>query len=136
MPEVQEGEGGVEGEEVKQVIVGAYYMGYECVEIVLRPGGGGSFTTAPQRGKLAEIKIGADQKWGMIITTLLHEATELIYERLRCRLEPSNDMSKDHGQYVFVLSHVQLSDSCGRLAELVCDCSKDLHKAWQKWGKK
>ena len=45
---------------MKQKIVGSYYAGNECVQLVLMEGIGGEFYCIPERGATARIKIGAD----------------------------------------------------------------------------
>jgi hypothetical protein len=118
---------------MKQIIVGNYYCGYESVELVLRDDTGGEYFITPERGHIARIKIGADYvEWQEVVSVLLHEAMELVCDRLKARYQPTCNLSGDHGQYWFLLSHADFSDACGRVAEFISACLPDLAKAWKK----
>ncbi len=125
---------------MKQKIIGEYPLGSEYVQIVLREGNGGEFYAMPEHGHIARIKIGADyDTWEEVVSVLIHEVREMIYYRLRCRYEPNNDYSEDHGSYLFVLNHAQFSDACRREAQFLVACLPDISKvwrAWRKWGVK
>ncbi len=122
---------------MKQKVVGQYYIGYEFVEIVLRKGDGGEFWVTPERGHIPRIKIGADVKhWKDIVVVLLHEATELVLCRLKCRYTCKDDMGSSHSSYLFSLDHGQFCDTMARIGDLITDCLLPLHKEWKKWKKK
>lgn len=121
---------------MKQVIVGTYYIGRDQVELVLREDTGGEFYVLPEKGVIPRIKVGADYtEWKEVVSVLLHEAQELLLERLRCRYELSDSMSNDHSQYTFVLPHLTFSELNVRLADFLVDALPDLAKAWEKWKK-
>lgn len=116
----------------KQRVIGTYYMGTESVNLVLRNGTGGEFYLTPELGSVARIKVGMDyDEWNKVVSVLLHEATELAYERMRARYELSGVGSGDHSSYLFVISHVNFSDACTYVAEFISDCLPDLKKAWR-----
>jgi hypothetical protein len=121
---------------MKQKVVGHYSLGHEDVEVVLREGTGGEFWCVPEDGHIARIKIGADYTdWSSIISVLLHEAFELVYERLQCRFDPTDDMGSDHSSYLFVASHTKFLDACSKVAMLLSECLPDLSEAWRVWNK-
>ncbi len=121
---------------MKQVIVGTYYFGREQVELILREDTGGEFYVTPEKGKIPRIKIGADEtEWSDIVAVLLHEASEMIYDRLRARYELSDDTARDHSAYMFMLSHVTFSEACARVADFISVALPDLKKAWEEWDK-
>lgn len=142
-PSQQNTRGGVAGRlllpsahPMKQVIVGTYQMGFESVELVLREDTGGEFYATPALGKVARIKVGADHRyWNTVVAVLLHEAFELAMDRMRCRLAPSNAVSKDLGDYTFILSHVEFSECCARVGEFVTAALPSLSTAWKVWKK-
>ena len=122
---------------MKQKIVGSYYVGSESVQLVLRRGDGGEFYNTPEKGSVPRIKVGADeQDWIMVRTSLLHEITELMMDRLKCRFLPTNDFSNSHSAYLFVIDHTNFSDVCYRVSEFLDVAIPDTKKAWKKWNKK
>ena len=121
---------------MKQKIVGIYYLGYEQVQLVLREGSGAEFYFCPEKGSIPRIKIGADQReWWHIVDTVLHEAFEFAMERRQCRYHATEDTSRDHSAYLFVLTHTQFSDNCSKVAEFISAAVPDLSKAWRQWNK-
>lgn len=122
---------------MRQKIIGTYEAGFEAVELVLREGTGGEFYTIPEKGKICRIKIGGDYKrWDEVVNVLLHEIVELQLFRKDCRLENSNDISRDHAGYLFVATHPQFSDAIAKAAEFIAPALPDLAKAWAQWKKK
>ena len=122
---------------MKQKIVGSYYAGNECVQLVLTDGcSGGEFYCVPERGATARIKIGADTTWECLFGILFHEIFELLFERLNGRYYPSGDTSNSMASYIFVADHQVFGDICSRAAEFVDDCLPDLKKEHKLWNKK
>lgn len=121
---------------MKQKIVGSYYAGNECVQLVLMEGIGGEFYSVPERGATARIKIGADTDWDCIFGVLFHEIFELLFERLNGRFYPSGDTSQSMASWLFVADHQVFSDICVRAAEYVDECLPDLKKEHKLWLKK
>lgn len=120
---------------LRQKTVGIYCIGSEQVQIVLREGTGGDFYTVPERGGVPRIKIGADYgNWGSVLSALIHEATEFMMVRARCRFDPADDLGRDHSAYVFVMNHPQFSDTCARVADLLANCLPDVSREWKKWN--
>ena len=120
---------------MKQKIVGSYPAGYESVELILREGWGGDVYFI-EEGGIARIKLGGDQDWEACFTALLHEVFELVFDRLKCRFAPCNDMSRSTSVYLFVADHVTFSDVCAKSAEFVDACLPDLKKAYKLWNRK
>lgn len=122
---------------LKQVVIGKYCIGREYVEIVLREGTGADYWLMPEHGHIPRIKVGADvDRFDRLAASLLHELTELVYDRLSCRFDPTNDIGMDHSTYVFIVPHVVFSDACTRVAECLIECLPDIKNAWEKWHKK
>ena len=121
---------------MKQAIVGTYEFGYENVQLVLREGIGGEFYVLPGDINYPRIKIGADQAhWKALVTVLLHETMEFAYTRIGARYAPSEELGRDHAAYFFILTHPQLSESCGRAADFLANCLPDLDQAWRQWNR-
>ena len=119
---------------MKQVVVGVYGLGADQVELVLREDTGGEFYVQPEKGKIPRIKVGADhEEWGRIVAVLLHEAFELALHRSQCRFLGSDDMGRDHSEYLFVMRHYQFSDACAKAGYFLSDALPDLSGAWKKW---
>jgi len=121
---------------MRQKIIGVFPIGFEDVELVLRDGNGGEFFNCPEPGKCPRIKIGADVKeWKDIVAVLVHEAMEFRMNRCRARFDPSYDVGKDHGSYLFVMDHQIFSDCCAQVGELLVCSLPALAVAWKKWKK-
>jgi hypothetical protein len=121
---------------MNNVVVGTYYIGWEQIELVLRDDVGGEFYVTPEKGCIPRIVIGADHDtWQEIVGILLHEAYEFIFERMRCRYSPADDLARDHSAYMFVISHVSFSEANARVSEFIIDALPNLKKAWIKWKK-
>jgi hypothetical protein len=110
--------------------VGIYFLGNEAVKLELREGDGAEFFAAP-----AKICLGADCSLRKVIELLLHETLEFCLYRDKCRFHPSNSYVDDYTAYLFVFSHVQLTDACAKQAEFLTGCMDDLMKAWKRWRK-
>ncbi len=122
----------------KQIIVGIYEAGWEQIELVLREGTGGEFYFIPEEGinKVPRIKIGADHdKWQMIFEVYLHEIDEYVMSKMGLRYRPSNNISNNHDDYVFQMTHTQFAEKNARVAEFICDSAYDLNKVWKVWKK-
>ncbi len=119
-----------------QVVVGIYEFGMGQAQLVLRDGIGGEFYTVPDLGAIPRIKIGADQdSWQEVVSTLLHEIIELQMALTGCRLSAVPDYGRDHAGYIFIMTHLQFSEVCGRASIFVAAALPDLAAAWKKWKK-
>ena len=120
---------------MKQRTVGTYVCGFHYVDIVLRDGDGAEYYALPKKGRPVRIKIGADVSWQDVVRSFLHEALEMCLDYLHDRYTPSQDMGRDHGQYLFVFNHADFSDACGSVAELAVQALPDLATALKQWKK-
>ena len=123
---------------VKQIIVGVYEAGWEQIELVLREGTGGEFYFIPEVGKnkVPRIKIGADHdEWYRILEVCLHEIDEYVMSSMGLRYKSSNNVSNNHDDYIFQMTHTQFAEKSSRVAEFICNSTYDLNKAWKKWKK-
>ena len=119
----------------KQKVVGSYFCGFESVELVLREGYGGEvFFT--EKGSIARMALGGEQDWEDCFVSLLHETFELLFDRIKCRFNPCNDMSRSTDSYLFVANHSAFSDVCAKAGEFINTCLPDLKKAHKDWNKK
>lgn len=120
---------------MEQVVIGNYIIGHDSVEVILREGDGGEFWFIPDLGKSPRIKVGADADWECLLGTFIHEVTELSMAKKQLRYLASEDLSNDHSGYLFIMTHVEFSDCCNRMAEAMVAAQKDLKKAWKAWHK-
>ena len=122
---------------MKQKIIGDYYIGFDQCQLVNRAGTGSEFYPLPEKGHIPVIKIGMDyDKWRHVLAVLLHEAFEFELARHHARWEPHEDMGNEMSGFLFVMTHVEYSDICAKVAEYIADCQRDLYKAWKKWHKR
>lgn len=117
---------------MKSQVIGDYEIGYECVRLALRDGTGAEFYRLSDDVTMPTIVIGADDAdWRHIVTRLLHESFELIYDRLGCRFYPSGDLANNSSAYIFVLDHQRFADCCAKVADLLAVALPDLAKTWK-----
>jgi hypothetical protein len=122
---------------MRQKIIGVYEIGFEQAQLVLREDIGGEFYCIPEKGSIARIKIGADQRrWSDVVAVLLHETFELLVMRAAGRWSPDNNLSRDHAAYLFSFNHTQFSDICAKQAEFVAAALPDLAREWKAWKAK
>ena len=122
---------------MKQLIVGVFRCGPEQAQVVLREGTGGELYFVPEVGCIPRIKIGADgDGWDEVVSTLLHEAFEMELTRMRCRYSPAPDFGRDMGDFLFILTHAEFSEVCGRVSVFVADALPAVATAYKKWGRK
>lgn len=124
---------------MKQKIVGSYSLGNESVQLVAREGTGGDYYTQPEKAHIARIKVGMDYKasaWEEVVNALLHESLELSIDRHNARHRPTNDISYDHSNYIFVFNHPQFSDIVAKTAEFITPALPDLARTFKAWHKK
>jgi len=122
----------------KQIIVGVYAAGWEQIEVVLREGTGGNFYFIPESGKnkVPCIEIGAGyDKWYKVFDVYLHEVDEYVMSKMGLRYRPSDNISDNHDDYIFQMTHTQFTEKNARVAEFICDSTYDLNKAWKTWIK-
>jgi len=123
---------------MKQVVVGVYECGYEQIELVLRDGSGGEFTSYPEKGKVPRIKIGVQKpgEWRLVVSVLLHEIMEFAMWRQDCRYSPDNRVTPmSHSDYLFVMTHEKFNDCITKVGEFVTHALPDLSTAYNKWHK-
>jgi hypothetical protein len=121
---------------MKQVIVGVYYFGHDQAQLVLREGTGGECYVTPEKGSIARIKVGADEKqWSGMVAVLLHEVTELASAKMGLRWHPSDNIGNDNGEFLFAMTHPQFSELSARAADYLAESLPDLSAAWKKWHK-
>ena len=121
------------------VVIGTYEIGYEQCQLVIREGTGGEFFWIPEKGCIPRIAIGVDyDNWNEVVAILLHECLEFCKDRAGCRYNPTNTVSpREHGAYMFVMSHATFQDCCAKTAEFITPALPALARAWKKWkGKK
>lgn len=121
---------------MKELHVGVYDLGAESVEVQLRSGLGGDWTTRSDVGKMALIQVGADhEEWYGLVVAILHELMDLTGFRMGCIFRYSPNYSRDNGAQLFVYDHTGHSEMCARVGWFLADCLPDLARAWDKWKK-
>jgi hypothetical protein len=111
--------------------IGRYELGIRKVDVYGRPGTGGDFSRATEENGIAEINVGMEEKeWADTISILLHESAELAIYDMRCRYNPDPDFSRDHGNYIFLLTHEQFSEIIARVAWFISRALPDVASDW------
>lgn len=123
---------------MKPKSLGFVNVGYDPVELQVDPGmSGGSVFIPMGNGTPPTMTIGLDNdEWEATLSVLIHEALEFALEKKNLRYEPSQDLGKDHAQYLFVMDHQQFSDACARVAVFLVQAQMRVYDAWKKRGRK
>jgi hypothetical protein len=122
---------------MKQKIVGHYYIGHECVQLVATEGGEGSLYFTPEYGKVPRIKVGVDyDDYQDALEVLLHEVYEFALTREGTRHLGTDTFTEDHTQYLFVMTHCQFSNITSKCSVFLTEALPEFKKAWAKWHKK
>lgn len=83
------------------------------------------------------IFIGIDgNNWREVIGILLHEAMELAIMDLELRYTPSHDESNSADIYLFIMTHPQFSQVCGRVGNFLYECLPDLTRSYREANRK
>jgi len=115
-------------------VLGVFTLGHENVRLVLRPGLGGDFDTAPDDKGACIIRIGGDTKSKFrLISVLLHEVLEVSLHRLHARMAVSTDFTNSSDTFIFHMDHNQFSMACAMSADFITPALPVLEKAWRKW---
>ena len=119
---------------MKQKIVGDFFCGFKCVQLVLREGQGGEFYSCPEKGSVPRLKIGADyDKWCDLVAVLLHELEEYLLFDMGARFHPTDKVNYEHTAYKFMFDHTQFTEFCCRQADFLTACLPPLSSQWAAW---
>ena len=118
---------------MKPQIIGDYEIGYEMVQLILRDGDGAEFYRLSGNVTIPTIIVGCGHAcWWQVVACLLHEAFELVADRLGCRFYPSHNLANDNSAYLFVLDHQRFADCCAKVADFMTVALPDLAVAWKQ----
>jgi hypothetical protein len=112
--------------------LGSYDAGMHFVDLYARSGGDAEFRMQPEKGKNARITVGIDACWWVVFSSLTHEITELTYTDMGLRMVPGPDISRDNGNYTFVMTHTQYSEAMARVGLYLSMAVPDLQQYWKK----
>jgi hypothetical protein len=116
-------------------LVGVYQLGFRNVELYAdTKEDGGHVSLSP--GKITEVVIGIDQHWPDVFGTLLHEAYECVLVDMSTRYKQQPSYSLDASDFIFLITHNQLSEAHDRVANFLVDCEKDFSKMYELLNRK
>lgn len=112
-------------------------MGYDYVNIFVDDSTDGFCTLLPKGdSKIQEVVVGLDQPdFSRVLAILIHEVGELHMNKMHYRLVPTTDLSNDHASYLFLMNHVQYSEVCFVVSEVLTSVFKDIKKEYKKFKK-
>ena len=103
------------------------------VDLYLKSGWGAEFTYDPGYGKLPEIRVGVSGgDWEQVVSGLLHELLEFALNDVRCRWAPAEDYGQGSDGYLFVFTHPELSEVCGRIAGFLVECLPQMSSVFKR----
>jgi hypothetical protein len=119
--------------EESRIEVGVYALGYYHVRLFAVPeSASGSVDLLPDNNGLTEVYVGIGCPWAEAVSVLLHEAYEKTLIDLNTRYKPKPSYSGESSDYVFFMSHNQLSEAHDRVGEFITKCLPDFEKVWKK----
>jgi hypothetical protein len=74
--------------------------------------------------------------WSTIYGTLMHEALEYMYCKLRLRYESTEAVQKSHATYLFSMGHADFAEAVTQTAQFMAACEGDLKRIWKQLQKK
>lgn len=118
--------------------VGQYDLGTRRVNLFIDTDDqGGHFLTKDSPHGMAEITVGLkNNRWGMIVSILLHEALEFQFMETGSRYIPNPDYACANDGYAFFMDHNGFSQAVTRTGEFLADVLTDLIKAVRAARKK
>jgi hypothetical protein len=116
-------------------LVGVYQLGFRNVELFAdTEEDGGHVSLNP--GKITEIVVGIHMPWADCIGTLLHEVYECVLVDMSTRYKQMPSYSFDSSDFIFLLTHNQLSEAHERVANFLVDAEKDFAKMYELLNRK
>lgn len=117
--------------------VGTYQLGFRMVRLYADfSTANGCVMVCPDDHGLPQISVGCDAPWDEVIGTFLHEAYELTLIDLQTRYKQRPSWSEESSDFMFFLSHNQLSEACERIGGFTEHALPDLSKVYSKRFKK
>jgi len=121
---------------MKPKFVGTYLLGGRHVNLFIGNGDGGYFRFAPSKDNHPSIHVDMHRDWTDMVKVLIHEVHEFVMAEMNLRFNCTQDYGNDMAGYLFVMSHCQFSDVCGRVAQFMVDALPDLAKKWKRMRRK
>ena len=120
-----------------KVLVGLYQIGFRMVRLFADFNtANGSVLVCPEDHGLPEVIVGCDAPWDEVIGTMLHEVYELSFIDLNTRYKNRPSWSEESSDFMFFMTHNQLSETCERVGSFVEHALPDLSKIYSKRNKK
>lgn len=118
----------------KPTVIGVFWLGHTRVRLEYDPSLGGGFFAL---GKDNRIIVGnADYDWADMVSTVLHEATEMAMA-IRClRYQHSGKLNGDSADYIFMFDHCQFGRVCSDVAVFIAEALPKLEIVFKKGKKK
>jgi hypothetical protein len=118
------------------VQVGVYQLGFRMVRLVADfTTGNGCVQVCPDDHGLPQVVVGCDGPWDEVIGTLLHEAYELSFIDLNTRYKARPSWSEESSDFMFIMTHNQLSETCERVGSFIEHALPELSKVYHKRNK-
>lgn len=119
-------------------LLGTYRLGDTWVRVFVCPNElGGSVFPRPHDKGTPKVTVGLNYPWPKVISILLHEALELTFSSLSCRLNyDANWISGNAAEYTFLMDHQQFTEAVARVGEFLTEVVPPLQKAHTTFTRK
>src|ERR1700676_1830035 len=119
---------------MKKIGVGIFKLGFGFVKLFAVPGSeSGEVLLLPKSKGTREIYIGIDGEWDEVVSTLLHEAYEVVLIDLNTRYKQKPSFSAESSDFVFFMTHNQLGEAHERIGEFLVHALPALSTAYKMY---
>jgi hypothetical protein len=118
-----------------QYLVGRYKLGFKYVRLIVdTTTANGSVDLVPDDKETTKIVIGIDSPWSESLSVFLHEVYEGTLIDLHTRYKARPSYSDESSDFIFVVSHNQLSEAHERVGVFLAESLPDFTKAYKKYS--
>jgi hypothetical protein len=122
---------------MEQIPVGKYRLGLRWVHLFADPStASGSVELLPDDKGQTKVIVGIAGDWEEAVSTFLHEAYEAVFVDLNVRYKNSPSFCSESSDYVFHMTHNEMSEAHDRIGGYVKDALPSFMTAYRAWHKK
>lgn len=118
-----------------QIKVGTYRLGHENITLyAAKENSGGDFCVCSDDG-VGFISIGIKDRWGDVLSVLLHEMLEYAFARLDVRYVKPNRWADNAAACTFHFDHQEFSEAVAIVGNCLSECAPAIRDVYMKHTK-
>ena len=94
----------------------------------------GSVLFTPDDGGITTVTVGINGEWSRVVSVLLHELYEAVLIDLNTRYGKDPSYTVEASDFMFLVSHNQLSEAHERVGEVISIIYPYFYKAYKKYS--